>query len=66
MKEITLRIPEKKFNFFMELVNQLGLEVTNDNLEIPEWHKEIVLDRIKNAKDEDFFSLDDLDNKIKL
>lgn len=39
MKEVTLKIPEKKFKFFVELMNQLGFEVTNQ-ASIPEWQKE--------------------------
>ncbi|PWH81250.1 hypothetical protein [Brumimicrobium oceani] len=66
MKEITLKIPEDKFDFFMEVFNQLGLETSDKDFEIPEWQKEVVLDRIKNAKEEDFFSIDDLDKKINL
>ena len=31
MKEITLKIPDTKFSFFMELVKQLGIEVDNKN-----------------------------------
>ena len=66
MKEITLKIPEDKYDFFMEVFNQLGLEVSDDDFVIPEWQKEVVLERIKNAKEEDFFSIDDLDKKINL
>lgn len=46
MKEIVLRIPEERYNFVMELITELGLEVSND-LEIPEWHKKIVEERIE-------------------
>ncbi|WP_107037450.1 addiction module protein [Brumimicrobium mesophilum] len=35
MKEITLKVPDTKLNFFMELVNQLGLEIKNDEVNIP-------------------------------
>ena len=52
MKEVTLKIPDKKLGFFMELVRQLGLEVTEE-VEIPEEHKEIVRERIKTAKPEE-------------
>jgi hypothetical protein len=51
MKEITLKIPEKKLGFFMELVRQLGFEVTEE-VEIPDEHKTIVRERIKTAKSE--------------
>lgn len=45
MKEIIIRIPEKKFSFFMELMNQLGFEVSQ-KYDIPEDHRNIVKDRI--------------------
>ena len=48
MKEVILKIPEKKYEFFMELVKQLGFEVTKE-LEIPEEHKAIVRERIKKS-----------------
>ncbi len=62
MKEVTLKIPENKYQFVLELLHQLGLSVStnsNDqNFEIPEWQKKIVLDRIKNAKASDFEDAD--------
>ena len=45
MQEITLKIPEEKYPFMLELFEQLGLEVSNDH-EIPEWQKNIVRERI--------------------
>jgi len=60
MKEITLKIPEKKFQFFLELVKQLGLEIENSKTSIPKKHKEIVLDRIKKTKEEDLLNWDEI------
>ncbi|MBC9798431.1 hypothetical protein [Sinomicrobium weinanense] len=51
MREITLKIPDKKFSFFMELIRQLGIQVADD-IEISEEHKAIVRERIKNSKPE--------------
>jgi len=31
MKEVTLRIPDNKYQFFMELVRNLGFEKTEDD-----------------------------------
>lgn len=42
MKEITLKVPDKKLGFFMELVKHLGIEVTKEDIVIPEWQKEQV------------------------
>ena len=48
MKEVTLKIPENRLTFFMELVEQLGFEVAGE-FEISEEHKAIVRDRIKKS-----------------
>jgi hypothetical protein len=65
MKEITLKIPDKKLGFFMELVKQLGFEVTKDDFVIPEEHKAIVRERIKNAKPEDYIPWDEARKQLK-
>jgi len=52
MKELTLKIPENKLSFFLELVKQLGIEVS-DSSEIPEEHKAIVRERINTANPKD-------------
>ncbi len=49
MKQITLKIPEKKFNFFLELFQQLGLEVT-EQIEVPQWQQVEVLKRMELSK----------------
>lgn len=46
MKEVTLKIPDSKFNFIMELFRHLELEVTEE-VEIPEGQKEVVRERMK-------------------
>lgn len=55
MKEVTQKIPDKKLDFFMELVSQLGFEVCKE-VDIPEEHKAIVRERIKTAMPEDLVS----------
>lgn len=52
MKEVTLKVPDAKLGFFLELVKELGFEVSND-FEIPEEHISTVKERIKSAKPED-------------
>lgn len=56
MKEVIIRIPDKKFRFFMELVQQLGFEIP-EAVDIPEEHKATVRERIKTASREDMVSL---------
>ncbi len=48
MKEVTLKIPDKKFKFFMELIKHLGFEVAEE-LDILEEHKNVVRERIKKS-----------------
>ena len=60
MKEITLKVPDTKLRFFMELFKQLGLEVSDEEFVIPEEHKEVVLERIQNTKEEDLLNWDDI------
>jgi len=58
MKEITLKVPDKKFDFFLELVKHLGIEIAGD-MEIPEEHKAIVRERIKSTRPEDMIPWED-------
>lgn len=66
---ITINVTDNKFNQLIEfLTQQFGVESLTkvEDFEVPEWQKEIVLERMKNSKAEDFFSLEELDSKIKL
>lgn len=66
---ITIQVPDNKFDKLMEFLSKNFGKITvneSEGLDVPEWHKEIVLKRIKNAKNKDFFPLDDLDSKINL
>lgn len=58
MKEVRLKIPDNKISFFMELINQLGIEVA-EQIDIPEEHKTIVRERIKTTKPENMIPWDE-------
>jgi hypothetical protein len=58
MKQITLQIPQNKYQFFMELFRQLGIEVIEE-MEIPEKHKAIVRERIKTTRPEELIPWDE-------
>ena len=66
MKEITVKIPDKKLDFFMELINQLGITISRE-VEIPEQHKAIVRNRIKksNENPERFIDWNKANSKFK-
>jgi len=48
MREIILKVPEAKFRFVKELIQNLGIEMA-EGIEIPEAHKEIVRKRISDS-----------------
>ncbi|NCS87974.1 MAG: hypothetical protein AUK34_05115 [Ignavibacteria bacterium CG2_30_36_16] len=66
MKEITVKIPDKKVDFFMELIDQLGITISRE-VEIPEEQKIIVRDRIKktNKNPERLIDWSKVHNKFK-
>lgn len=51
MKEITLRISDKKLPFFLELAKQLGVEVVQDETPVPQWQQEQVRQAKQQVKD---------------
>ncbi len=57
MTEITLNIPDNKYQFFLELINKIGIE-TKEN-RIPEEHKTIVRERIRTAKPDNMTTWED-------
>jgi hypothetical protein len=48
MKEIIIKIPDNKLTFIMELLNQLGIEVSQ-KYDIPEEHINIVRERMAKS-----------------
>lgn len=65
---ITINVPDSKFEKLMDFLNENFDAISVDQVEdidVPEWQKEIVLKRMKNATEEDFFPLEDMDDKLK-
>ena len=69
MREVILKIPEEKYQFVMELIANLGLEVERES-EIPEWHKNVLNERLEQynsnpgeGRDADD-ALDDIERKL--
>lgn len=67
MKEIILKVPESKFNFFMELFAELGLDISQ-NIEVSEEQKTLVRERIRKSKNDQNELLDweDVKDNFKL
>lgn len=55
MKEVKLMIPDDKLDFFLNLIEELGYEISILE-DIPERHKSIVRRRIEESKEEELLS----------
>ncbi|MEQ6120504.1 hypothetical protein [Reichenbachiella sp. MALMAid0571] len=51
MKQVTLNIPDSKYQFFIELVKNLGFDKAEELDIIPEEHKAIVRERSLKSKE---------------
>jgi hypothetical protein len=59
MKQITLNIPDSEFEFFMKLVKKFNYKTAEaTDFSIPEEHKALVRDRIKNSKENELLDWD--------
>lgn len=65
MKEITLRVPDQKVTFVLELIEQLGLEISAEDAAIPEEHKAIVRERMRTSNPEDLIPWDEARKQFK-
>lgn len=66
---ITINVTDNKFDMLVAFLTKHFGEVTvneAEDIEVPEWQKKIVFDRIKKAKEDDFYPLSELDDRIKL
>ncbi len=53
MKELTLKIPENKYQFIMELLKSFDyIKIESEDIYIPEEHKDIVRKRIEASKND--------------
>jgi hypothetical protein len=68
MTQVTLNIEDDKLQTFIAFIKTLSY-VSVDKKEdfvIPKWQQDLVMNRIKNAKPENYSSIDNLDNEIRL
>ena len=54
MKRIIVNVPDQKFDEFLKLMTDNGYKTQEEDFDIPEWHKEIVRERIRTTREEDF------------
>ena len=67
MKQLTVTIPDEFYNSFIEFFKHIPDVKIDEKIdfEIPEWQKEMVLERMKNAKPEDYLDAKKSLSKLK-
>jgi len=64
MKEILLKVPEEQYDFVLELVQKLGIEISAVD-SIPEEHKALVRDRILSEPASDYLAWSEAKKALK-
>ena len=61
MRQLTVTIPDDFYETFINFFKHVPeVSIDDDNIcEVPLWQQEMVLERIKNAKPEDYILLED-------
>lgn len=64
MRQFTLNIPDDKIAFFTQLFEQLSVTYEQTEFEIPKWQQDIVTQRIKTAKPNDYKDWDGINDEL--
>jgi len=63
MKQITLSVPEEKYEFFVGLLNSIDF-VSMDNFTIPDEHQKLVRERKQTATEESIKNWDEVKHQF--
>ena len=70
MRSIRVNVPESEYSSFLEFLKKLpGTSVIDDaenDIEVSEAEKNVMRNRVKNAKPEDFTSWDEIKKTLKV
>ena len=66
MRQLTVTIPDDFYETFVSFIKHVPDVSINENTanEVPLWQQEIVLDRIKNSKPEDYVSWEESKKRL--
>jgi len=66
MRQLTVTIPDDFYETFVSFFKHIPDVSINENTsnEVPLWQQEMVLERIKNAKPEDYTSWEDFEKEM--
>lgn len=68
MRQVTVNIPDEFYESFMTYLKEtpsISIETESEN-GVPYWQQELVLNRIKNSKPEDYIDAREALNRLKL
>lgn len=63
MARIVVNVPDEKLAEFNQAMSSLGFQPKEENFIVPEWHKEIVRESIRNTKEEDYIPFEEIKKK---
>lgn len=64
MAIIIVNIPDEKLAEFDQAMNKMGFKSKEEDFVVPEWHKDIVRESIRNTKEEDYVPLEEVIRKL--
>jgi|GEM_PF-4164360 len=67
MKQYTIAIPDDKEAFFQEFMRMAGVFVIESgDTDIPQWHVDLVKERVATTSDQNMLNWDEAKKRIKL
>ena len=68
MKQVTINVPDNHYSFFLELLKNISFieKFNEEEIVVSEQEKDIIRQRIKSAKPEDFKKWDDIKDSFAL
>lgn len=63
MARIVINVPDEKLAEFNQAMQSMGFQPKEEDFVVPEWHKEIVRESIRNTKEEDYIPLEEIKKK---
>lgn len=64
MARIVINVPDEKLAEFNQAMNSMGFKSKEEDFVVPEWHKEIVRESIRNTKEEDYIPYDEVKRRL--
>lgn len=64
MRQLTVTIPDDFYKTFVAFFKHIPDVVIEENTDVPEWQQKLVLDRIKEAKSEDYEDWENVKNEM--